>query len=258
MNNKIFNWPPWLKFLILIAVGILIIALIKGCRNNKQQSFENQKLKGLNDSLILVSKKASEAWGKSKSEYEDSLGFERGQRMLSEAQKERVENELRDVNIVNKYLLDKYKYHKYIDTGMVSTPKEFVDDCKDCFTQLEKTDRLSITYKAQVKDWGVKYERETGLLNNRIYKIEKERDDYYNKVDSLTKAQGRSIDKVRPRGRLYLSWGVLWSPWPVGAGGGLMYQTPRNVIFGAKVYYGASKTTVETTMNFPLSLRKLK
>lgn len=255
MNNKIFNWPPWLKFLILIAVGILIIALIKGCRNNKQQSFENQKLKGLNDSLILVSKKASEAWGKSKSEYEDSLEFERGQRMLSEAQKERVENELRDVNIVNKYLLDKYKYHKYIDTGMVSTPKEFVDDCKDCFTQLEKTDRLSITYKAQVKDWGVKYERETGLLNNRIYKIEKERDDYYNKVDSLTKAQGRSIDKIRPKGRLYLSWGVIFGPHPRMAGAGVLYQNKRNVIWGGLWYYGTQGHMLQTTINFPLSFK---
>lgn len=258
MNIKIFNWPPWLKFLILIAIGVLVISLIKGCKNNKQQSAEIQKLSSLNDSLIHMSKRANDAWSRSKNEYDDSLEFERGQRLLAEAQKERVENDFLKVNKENAALLEKYKYYKYADTSMVAAPKEFVDDCKGCFTQLEKTDRLSITYKMQVRDWGVKYERETGLLNNRISKIEKERDDYYTQVDSLIKAQAKSIDKIKPKGRLYLSWGVLWSPWPVGAGGGLMWQTPRNVIFGGKVYYGINKTTVETTMNFPLSLRKSK
>lgn len=255
MNIKVSNW---VIFALLIGIGILIFALFKGCQTSKKDKASIQSLTDLTDSAIAVSKRAVNEWAIAKKHYKDTLEFERGQRLLSEAQKERIENDFMRLNKENAALLEKYKYYKYADTGMVHAPKEFIDDCKDCFTQLEKTDRLSITYKAQVRDWGVKYERETGLLSNRISKIEKERDDYYNKVDSLTKAQGRSIDKIRPKGRLYLSWGVLWSPWPVGAGGGMMYQTPRNVIFGAKVYYGASKTTVETTMNFPLSLRKLK
>lgn len=256
MNIKIFNWPPWLKLVILIGIGILIIALIKGCQNNKQHLSDIQKLTGLTDSLRMLTKSAVAGWKTSKAAFEDTLEFERGQRFLAQFQRERVEDELIKVNKDNAALLEKYKYYKYADTNMVSAPQEFVDDCRGCFERLEKTDRLSITYRMQVRDWGVKFEQETGLLNNRIANIEKERDIYYKQVDSFTNAQSKVVNKIKQKGRLYLSWGVLWSPWPVGAGGGLMYQTPRNVIFGGKVYYGANKTTVETTMNFPLSFKK--
>lgn len=256
MNIKIFNWPPWLKLLILVGILILIISLIKGCKNSKQQAANIQKLVDLNDSFRVVTKAAVAGWKTSRAAFEDTLEFERGQRLLAQFQREQLEDELIRVNKENAVLIEKYRYHKYTDTSMVSAPKEFVDDCKDCFTQLEKTDNLSLTYKRQVRDWGVKFERETGLLNNRIAGIEKERDTYYKQVDSFINAQSKAVSKIKQKGRLYLSWGVLWSPWPVGAGGGLMYQTPRNVIFGGKVYYGSNKTTVETTMNFPLSFRK--
>ena len=256
--NKIFNWPPWLKFLILIGVGVLIIVLIKGCKNNKEQAADIKALVRISDSLKALTKDAVIGWRQSEAQYRDSLEFERGQRLLAEAQKERIEDDLMRVNKDNAALLEKYKYYKYADTNMVLAPKEFVDDCKDCFTKLETTDRLSITYRKQVNDWSKKYERETSLLQNRISKVESERDVFHHKVDSFATVQKTAVNKIKQRGRLYLSWGVLYQPWPKYAGAGFMYQTKNNMIYGAKWYYGTGGQVVETTINFPLSLRKLK
>lgn len=258
MNIKILNWPSWLKFLILIGIGVLIVALIKGCKNNKEQADDIKALVRISDSLKAITRDAVIGWNESEKQYRDSLEFERGQRLLAEAQKERVEDDLMRANNENAVLLEKYKYHTYADTNMVSAPKEFIDDCKDCFTKLETTDRLSITYRKQVSDWSKKYERETSLLQNRISRVESERDVFHHKVDSFATAQKKAVDKIKQRGRLYLSWGVLYQPWPKYAGAGLMYQTKNNMIYGAKWYYGISGHLVETTINFPLSLRKLK
>lgn len=253
MNIKVSNW---VVFALLIGIGILIFALYKGCQTSKKDKASIQSLMDLTDSAIAVSKRAVNEWAIAKKHYKDTLEFERGQRLLSEAQKERIENDLIKLNNENAVLLEKYKYHTYADTNMVSAPKEFIDDCKDCFTKLETTDRLSITYRKQVSDWSKKYERETSLLQNRISRVESERDVFHHKVDSFATAQKKAVDKIKQRGRLYLSWGVLYQPWPKYAGAGLMYQTKNNMIYGAKWYYGISGHLVETTINFPLSLRK--
>lgn len=249
---KISNW---LVFGVLIGVCILIIALAKGCQKAKGDKANIEKLLSLTDSLRSISKQAVEGWKESKKQFEDSLEFERGQRSLVEAQKERTEDELNKSHKDNMVLLLKYEYQKYQDTSMVSAPREFVEDCHDCFTKLSITDKLSLQYKKQVSEWGVKYERETMMLNGRYKQVERERDSYYRKVDSLSQAQEKAVDKIKQKGRLYLSWGVLWRPWPQYAGAGILYQTKQNMIYGAKCYYGTTGYMVETTLNFPLSLK---
>lgn len=245
----------WVIIPIVIGLCILAFALLKGCQKSKEDKAKIQKLMDLTDSFAVVSERAVSGWAASKQAYEDTLEFERGQRMLAEAQKERTEDELNKANSENQKLIKKYKSQDYRDTATEIVPHEFVDDCRDCFTRLEITDNLTLKYKKEVKEWTSKFNQETKRLLWRIDGITEERDNYHRRVDSLTKKQEKAVSAIRQKGRLYLSWGVLWSPWPTGAGGGLMYQTPRNVIFGLKGYYGAGKTTVETTINFPLSLR---
>lgn len=216
-------------------------------------------MKGSNDSLKAMNKQTLINWGASEKAYQDSLNFERGQRLLIESQKQRTEDDLNKAYAENKSLLDKYESGKYADTTMVYAPAEFIGDCHDCFGRLKYSNNLTLKYQREVSEWGEKYKRETAVMQNRYNTVERERDSYFKKVDSFTNAQGKSIAKIKPTGRLYLSWGVLWSPWPVAAGGGLMYQTTRNVIYGVKGYYGVTgdkkNTMIETTINFPLSLK---
>lgn len=253
MNIKISNWAI---AAMLIGIGLLIIALTRGCNKVRQNKEAANGLSSQVDSLKALNKSVLVAWAQSDSAYKDTLAFERGQRMLAEAKKERTEDDLNKALTENEKLIKKYKNHEYTDTTMVQAPKEFVNDCKDCFTRLEITNGITLKYKKEVNDWADKFKKETSRISGRVTQVEKERDSYRFSVDSLTDIQKKSVSSVKPKGRLYLSWGVLWSYWPTAAGGGLMYQTPRNVIFGAKCYYGAGKTTVETTINFPLSLKR--
>lgn len=241
---------------MLIAIILLVIGVIKGCNNIKKNNEDTKLMTAQVDSLTRLNANTKKAWAASDSAYRDSLAFERGQRMLVEAQKERTENELIVSVVENERLIKKYKNQEYTDTTMVQAPREFVDDCKDCFTRLEITDKITLKYKQEVADWAVRYKRETGIISGRLTQVEKERDAFRFSVDSINNIQKKALNSIKPRGRLYLSWGVLWSYWPTAAGGGLMYQTPRNMIFGLKGYYGAGKTTIETTINFPLSLKR--
>jgi hypothetical protein len=247
--------PRWLWALVIAGVVVLVISLIRGCNKSNSNIKHINELMALTDSFASVSNRAVAGWQESKKRFDDSLEFERGQRLLVEAQKERTEDDLAKAHAANKALLDKYNLQQYADTSMVSAPVEFIADCHDCFKQLKITDNLSLKYKKEVSDWGVKYERETLRIQNRYKEVERERDSYFHKVDSLTGIQKKAVSKIEPKGRLYLSWGVLWRPWPVAAGAGLMYQSKRNLIWGLKGYYGHGGTTVETNINFPLSLK---
>lgn len=234
---------------------VLLIATIRGCHKSRKDASNIKALMDLTDSSIAIANRAVNDWAEAKKKYKDTLEFERGQRALAEAQKERTEVELDESRKENKALINKYKYHQYADTNMVSAPKELLDDCKDCFTRLEITDGLTLKYKKEVNEWGLRLKRETSVLENRTKEVEKERDNYFHQVDSLNKIQKQKVSKMEPHGRFYLSWGVLWRPWPVGVGGGFMYQNKRNLILGLKGYYGLGGTTVETNVNFPLSLK---
>lgn len=253
MNIKISNG---VLIAILVSIGLLIFALIRGCKKIRQDKANIDKLMGLTDSSMALSRRAVGEWEIAKKAYKDTLEFERGQRMLAEAQKERTEDDLSKALTENERLIRKYKSRDYTDTTMIQAPREFVDDCKDCFSRLEITDKITLKYKKEVSDWADKYKKETARISGRVTQVEKERDAFRFSVDSINNIQKKAINSIKPRGRLYLSWGVLWSYWPTAAGGGLMYQTPRNMIFGLKGYYGAGKTTIETTINFPLSLKR--
>jgi predicted nuclease with TOPRIM domain len=252
VNIKISNWAI---FAILIGIGLLIFALIRGCNNIKNNSATLQRADSLNkeqSKVILESKNNADSIVK---EYRDSLEFERGQYALLEAQKERRENEMGELSKQNKELLDRYKLAKYEDTTSATVPGAFIKDCGSCFVQLEKTNNINSQYRNDINKLEDNWNKQSGLYQNRFKKLEEERVGLYNRIASITAQQKEQLDKLKPRGRLYLSWGVLWQGWPSAAGAGLMYQTPRNMIFGVMGYYGAGKTTIGTTINFPLSLK---
>jgi hypothetical protein len=131
----------------------------------------------------------------------------------------------------------------------------YVNDCADCFTELSNGQKLVIQYKAEKENQFNLLSGKINLKDNRIKDLETANIKLTSNYRSLIDSSKRFQDKLKPRGRLYLSWGVLWSPLPIAAGAGLMYQNKRNFIIGAKCYYGEKGYSVETNMNFPLSLR---
>lgn len=247
---------PILMAVFAIAIILLLIALFKGCNKSAKETIAKEKALVLADSALSAIKEYKTKSDSSAKLFQDTIEFERGQNALADAQKQRTELELDHALAENSALIRKYKMHQYTDTSAVLAPAEFISDCHDCFVKLERDSVVIGRYKNDINNIQANWDRQTEIYQKRFKEINKERLGFYNKINSLEKQQKEAADNLEPHGRLYLSWGVLWRPWPVAAGAGLMYQNKRNLIWGAKAYYGQQGTTVETTINFPLSLKK--
>lgn len=245
-------------YVILVVMGILLIAAIRGCKKANKEAKAKGEIQLIADSALTVIKEYKRTSDSSAKQFKDTIEFERGQNALLFAQKIRTEINLQDVIQENKALIRKYKQGDYTDTSAVTVPGEFVTDCQGCFVKLEKTTGLVERYKIDINNIQSNWDKQTETYQKRFKQLEAEKIGFYNQISSLTKQQQDAANKLKPHGTLYLSWGVLWRPWPVAAGAGFMYQNKRNIIWGAKAYYGQQRTTVETTINLPLSLRKTK
>lgn len=246
---------PIVATLLIAGIIILIVALFRGCSQSRKEVVAKEKALVLADSALAVLKAFKSESDSSKKQFQDTIEFERGQYALVDAQKERTEQELDKVSRENKDLIAKHKWDKYADTTSIVVPLEYTKDCEDCFTRLETTTNLTLRYRTDINNLQDNWEKQNKIYQNRFKELDAEKLGFYNKMNLLAKQQKEAADKLKPHGRLYLSWGVLWNPWPIAAGGGLMYQNKRNLIWGLKGYYGRGGTTVETTINFPLSLK---
>lgn len=243
---------PYIATFAMIVILIMAVALFKGCDNNKDLTSKFKKVDSLNTALLSVVEGGKIERDSIKKAYQDSLDFERGQNDLLRAQKERTERDMDHLEVENVALIKKYKDANYKDTSAVLVPRELMNDCESCFTNLEKSNLLSNRYRNDMNLLQENWDKQNQLYQKRFKVLEEERLGFQNKISYLVSEQKEAINKLKPRGRLYLSWGILWQPWPKYAGGGLLYQTKENMIYGAKWYYGVSGHMVETTVNFPL------
>lgn len=241
---------------IIIAVAlILLFALFKGCKQNKIEVAAKEKAEHIADSALKIVKEFKTQSDSSARSFQDTIEFERGQKELITNQKAATEADLDRALADNQVLIGKHNLADYTDTSTIIVPSEYVMDCENCFTRLDSTTKIAYKYKNDFNKLQGKWEGLNTINENRFKQLEAEKLGFYNKINSLTKQQKDAVDKLQPHGRLYLSWGVLWSPWPMAAGAGLMYQTRYNFQYGAKVYYGNHGTMVETSMHFPLSIK---
>jgi len=255
IDSRTKNRSTLTTVLLVVCIAVLLFLQFRGCHQSKMQLSKFNKIDSLNNVLLGVVANDKIATDSTKTAFQDSLAFVNGQLDLATGQKLRTEIEIRDISKENKTLIARYKLGEYADTSAIVVPNEFVIDCQGCFTNLEKTTALVDRYSTDISNMEAKQEKQNLIYQRRFKELDEEKLGFYNKVNALAKEQKKAIDDIRPRGRLYLSWGVLWRPWPVAGGAGLMYQNKRNLMYGLKGYYGQGGTTVETTINIPLSLK---
>lgn len=247
------NPPTWLKVCIVIGVVVLIIALVRGCKQSKDQQIEiiNYKEK------IEKHKQDSIEQVKAKEAYQDSIEFVNGQLDLSNNKLLSLNEDLGKANDRITKLLNKHVPIKpsLSDTGIITVPMGYVRECEGCYDELANGQQLVIKYKAEKDNQFQILNGKMSIKNNRISFLEKSNAALGLSNSALLSSAKEMQDKWKPRGRLYLSWGVLFQPWPKYAGAGLMYQNKRNMIIGGMWYYGDKGHMVQTTINFPLSLR---
>lgn len=244
---------PILATAIIIGIGILLVALFRGCKNNQHQgtllvNYES-RIKNLIEDSIETAKKLTEN--------DQQIQVLDGQLALSGNKLLFLNEDLGKANDRITILLSKHVpiNPSLVDTGIITVPMRYVNECADCFTELSNGQKLVIQYKAEKENQFNLLSGKINLKDNRIKDLEtaniKLTSNYRSLIDSSKKVQ----DVLKPRGRLYLSWGVLWSALPQYAGAGLMYQTKRNLIIGGMCYYGTQGYLVETNIHFPLSLK---
>lgn len=246
---------PVIGYIVIGGVLILAFLLFRGCQQSRKLETANKSLTIINDSTIAVIKASKTEGDSTKKAFQDTVIFLTGQNALVSEQKLKIEDDLRKSNKENRALIARHKLAEYADTSMVSAPCEFVADCESCFDKLETTTNLNDRYKANINTLQNNWDKQNQTYQKRFKELDAEKSGFYNKISALAKLQQEAVDKLKPHGRLYLSWGILWEGWPAYAGGGLLYQTKHNMIYGAKCYYGSKGMLIETTMNFPLSIK---
>lgn len=246
---------PIVATIIIASILILIVALFKGCKQGKMEVAAKEKAIQLADSALSVIKEYKTITEASAKEFQDTIEYERGQSELIRAQKERTENELDAALAINKSLIEKHRLSEYTDTSSMTVPNEYVTDCESCYTQLDATTKLSLKYKDDFGKATANWNSQRKSYETRLIQMDTEKTNFLNKIGSLSAKQKEAAEKLKPHGRLYLTWGVVWKPWPWATGAGLMYQTKNNMMYGAKWYYGSSGQMIETTLNFPLSIK---
>jgi hypothetical protein len=246
---------PIVATLVIAVILIMAFTLFRGCRQSRIEVAAKEKAEHITDSALAVIRDYKTSSDSTAQEFKDTIEFERGQKELAQAQKQRTETDLDKALAENKELIAKHHLADYTDTATIVVSNEYVKDCEDCFTKLDNTTKISLKYKDDFNHLAKKWEDQTQVYDKRFKQLNEEKLGFYNKINSLAKEAKEATDKLKPHGRLYLSWGVLWSPWPIAAGGGLMYQTKYSFQYGLSVYYGNTGTIVETSMHFPLSIK---
>lgn len=245
----------WLLLALIIGTCVLLWALIRGCNNSKDNQTlavnYKERSKTLEDSLRLSQKELIA--------YKDTMKFLNGQLSLTDNKLLSLTEDLGSANDRITALLKKHvPIEPNPDTSITTVPNEYIEDCAGCFSELSKGQQLVIKYKSEKDKQEQLYKGQLNLKDNRIRSLESSNNSLTRSYSSLLDSSKRFQDTFAPRGRLYLSWGVLFAPWPQSAGAGLMYQDKRNVIFGGMWYYGTQGHMVEANIHFPLSFRKLK
>lgn len=246
---------PIVAICVLTGILVLIFTVFKGCKQGRVEVAARVKAEQIADSALLVVKEYKFLADSSAKDFQERMEFERGQNALIENQKEKIEADLEKALAENMELIAKHKLAQYTDTTATVVPAEYVYDCESCFTKLESTTTLSLRYKSDLNSLQRNWEKQNQLYQNRFKQLEEEKLGFYNKINSLAKEGKDAAAELKPHGKLFLSWSVLWSPWPIAGGAGLMYQTKYSFQYGAKIYYSNRGPIVETSMHFPLSLK---
>lgn len=240
----------------IIAGGLLLaFALFRGCKQSRIEVAAKEKAEHIADSALAVIKNYKSSSDSTAKDFQDTIDFERGQKELANAQKEKTETALDKALTENKELIARHHLADYTDTATVVVPSQYVQECEDCFTKLDNTTKLSLKYKNDFNNLGLKWESQVQIYERRFKQLNEEKLGFYNRINSLAKEAKDATDKLKPHGRLYLSWGVMFGPWPKMAGGGLLYQTKYNLMYEANWFYGNQGHMVEASIKFPLSIK---
>lgn len=259
INIPSFKIPTWLKYLLLIGLGIGIVLLMRnGCGQGKLTVAEAIQLKKDNKRLVQDSTRLAKERDSLKRIYEDSLDFVNGQWLLAKNQTVATRYQLDSADKRITDLRAKYQaIQPSTDTSVTMVPNEYLSNCADCFAELSNGQEKVKTYMAQIDNLNQSYQSKINLQQNRINQLDKQNTQLAGTLHDCIDASQRAEKKLAPHGQFYFSWSVLWVPLlPKMAGIGLMYQNKYRLQIGVRGMFGQYGNGFETEVNMPLSLKR--
>lgn len=250
MNKRKYNW---VILGLLILLGLLIVAIYKGCdnaKNNKEIDLSERIKKLEKDSIKNV---------QDKEVYQQTIEFQDGQLALSNNKIASLTVDLDSTSDRITALLRRYKpVTPSADTSVTLVPNAFILDCSDCFTQIEKGQQQVLKYKAEKDNQEYLYKTQITTKDNRIKSLELVNKgitfSYKGLIDSVDK-MGKRMEFKRT---LYFKLGALAinQNFPNSAGAGLIYQDKMKRMFGVGFYLSPYGNIYSADIAFPLSLKR--
>lgn len=241
---------PIVAIAVLIGIGVLIVALVRGCQNEKKAASAVIDFKGRINKLTQDSTDLANHLNASG----DTVKFLNEQSALSDNKLLSLNENLDKANDRISILLRKHVPIKpNPDTSVTLVPNVYIEECSDCFFELSNGRDSVKKYRAEKDNQEQIYKSKLSVKDNSINYLE-------NLNNKLTKDYKSLIDSAgatKRKGMMYFSYGVLWSAYvPKSVGAGLMYQDKRLRQYGVKGYFGAHKPMIETQVNMPLSFKR--
>lgn len=259
INISSIKIPAWLKFSLLIGLGIGIVLLMRnGCGQGKLTVADGIQLQKDIKKLVQDTLRITKERDSTKKEYQDSLDFINGQLSLKNNQLTSTRYSLDSADQRITILINKHKdIEPSKDTNVTIVPNDFISDCHNCFTELKGGQQKVKLYLSQLdsvkkdavtKDW---------LQEKRIIQLSQQNTQLAGTLHDCIDASQRAEKKLAPHGQFYFSWSVLWVPLvPKMAGIGLMYQNKYRLQIGVRGMFGQYGNGIETEVNMPLSLKR--
>lgn len=258
LNIKLTT-PNWLKAVIAIVIGVIIISAIRGCNNSKAALAENNQLKKANKTLEDRIIKDSIDRKDSADSYQQAAI---AQEIFNLAQQNKLSfawDSLDKANVRISKLLAKYKpISPSIDTNITTVPNEYIEECSQCFTELEAQQQREKKVKAQADIVQQSLNSTINSQQLRIAQLGREQVQANKNLNDCRSINEAYQKKLGLRGRLFLSMGIMAikTPWlPNAAGIGLSYQDKRFRMISARFYTSEYGSVKALDIHMPLSFK---
>lgn len=260
MTLKIPNWLIWV---VLIGLSFLISTLIRGCHNSNQAIADNKALSNSLDSVTTKTLRDSIDNVEKEKELHTALDVVNGQLEISEnrnsAYRDSLDGASKRIDALNA------RWNKYAplirrnsDSSTSVVPNEFVDNCHDCFLEINKDKELVRRANSAKDSTQSSLQSKINLLVKRGSELSQQNTYLQGTlIDALAIAK-KQEEKYAPRGRLYLSLSMAAKNYYyiMGAGGGLLYIDKKQRGYGGNVYGTSIGPMVIASYYLPLSLKR--
>ena len=258
INISSFKMPTWLKYLLLIGLGVGIVLLMRnGCGQGKLTVAEAIQLKKDIKNLVQDTLRITKEKDSLKRIYEDSLDFVNGQWLLAKNQTVATRYQLDSADRRITELRARYQaVQPSTDTSVTVVPNGYINNCVDCFAELSNGQEKVKQYMAQIDNLNQSYQSKINLQQNRINQLDKQNTQLAGTLQDCISISQRAEKQLAPHGQFFFSWSVLWMPLPTMAGMGIMYQSKRKLQIGVRGMFGNYGSGFETEVNMPLSFKR--